>query len=401
MLASHLLLAIGMTSQVSALVGPGFQLTNSYLGNGVDTLRYTQQTYQWCGLKRDTTLNFNQALPLMDNNLEAQYEQVGVAGEILTEVGQIILEESGGNPLVLGAGTFVLLGGVACNLVNIFASKTQTTYGIGCSGSCDGDSAANVYVKLANCPDGEVTFHLKLGVQSVGCIASYPNSHFKVSGGSCLRVDVFSGADRHAFSLQTGQERPWTWPLANAAFWFIRFNTGAILVNGGKLTSLEAATNKDDIKIMSQDGSRSFGFDKGGALKVWHRTASATVFAGGNNIGSLRMQSDCNLVLYTQSNVPVWSSNTWNRGTNCYLKMQNDGNLVIYTGGTPLWATATNSLLELDGPDVASLELIDVDVASLPVVQLEQVKQDETQMLLQAEKSTLGAEQVQQLEPTA
>ncbi|KAL5991699.1 hypothetical protein ACLOJK_012609 [Asimina triloba] len=56
---------------------------------------------------------------------------------------------------------------------------------------------------------------------------------------------------------------------------------------------------------------------------------------------SLRMQSDCNLVLY-DNEYPVWSSGTYNQDQNCRCTMQTDGNLVIYTpSGAPIWASNT------------------------------------------------------------
>nr|AUX13430.1 mannose binding lectin [Microsorum sp. SU-2018] len=58
---------------------------------------------------------------------------------------------------------------------------------------------------------------------------------------------------------------------------------------------------------------------------------------------SLHMQTDCNLVLYKNGNQPLWASNTFQRGTGCYLIMQTDGNAVVYTSASQaVWATGTN-----------------------------------------------------------
>nr|AUX13429.1 mannose binding lectin [Microsorum sp. SU-2018] len=58
---------------------------------------------------------------------------------------------------------------------------------------------------------------------------------------------------------------------------------------------------------------------------------------------SLRMQTDCNLVLYKNGNRPLWASNTNQKGTGCYLIMQTDGNAALYTSARKaLWATGTN-----------------------------------------------------------
>ncbi|KAG6479672.1 mannose-specific lectin-like [Zingiber officinale] len=54
------------------------------------------------------------------------------------------------------------------------------------------------------------------------------------------------------------------------------------------------------------------------------------------------MQPDCNLVLY-DSGLAVWSSGTYNQGYNCVLRMQTDGNLVIYSNGNDaIWASNTS-----------------------------------------------------------
>jgi hypothetical protein len=61
----------------------------------------------------------------------------------------------------------------------------------------------------------------------------------------------------------------------------------------------------------------------------------------------LRMQSDCNLVLYRIQGhglpkAPVMASNTQGRAQGCILTMQNDGNLVISDNvHRPVWATNT------------------------------------------------------------
>jgi hypothetical protein len=54
----------------------------------------------------------------------------------------------------------------------------------------------------------------------------------------------------------------------------------------------------------------------------------------------LKMQSDGNLVLYTQSGRALWASNTWGTGGDSAI-MQDDGNFVLYDGSTPLWSSDT------------------------------------------------------------
>ncbi|OAE33628.1 hypothetical protein AXG93_4689s1140 [Marchantia polymorpha subsp. ruderalis] len=57
---------------------------------------------------------------------------------------------------------------------------------------------------------------------------------------------------------------------------------------------------------------------------------------------SLKMQSDCNLVLYANNVRPVWATDTMNQGEDCYFLLQADGDGVIWTGdGRALWRTNT------------------------------------------------------------
>ena len=57
----------------------------------------------------------------------------------------------------------------------------------------------------------------------------------------------------------------------------------------------------------------------------------------------LKMQSDGNLVLYTDAGVPLWASNTNGTSTGNYAVMQSDGNLVVYSSThQPLWASNTS-----------------------------------------------------------
>nr|QIB98743.1 lectin 3 [Arisaema heterophyllum] len=56
----------------------------------------------------------------------------------------------------------------------------------------------------------------------------------------------------------------------------------------------------------------------------------------------LILQEDCNFVLYDRGRA-VWGSGTDGRASYCYVRMQSDGNLVIYSNvGRPLWASNTD-----------------------------------------------------------
>lgn len=53
------------------------------------------------------------------------------------------------------------------------------------------------------------------------------------------------------------------------------------------------------------------------------------------------MQTDCNLVLYDRD-IPIWSSRTSEKGTDCKLLLQNSGELFIISGtGVTLWRSET------------------------------------------------------------
>lgn len=68
---------------------------------------------------------------------------------------------------------------------------------------------------------------------------------------------------------------------------------------------------------------------------------------------TLSMQSDCNLVMYSNGR-STWSTNTAGH-QNCMAAFQTDGNFVVYSNGAPIWSSRTNAyggarmLLQNDG----------------------------------------------------
>lgn len=73
----------------------------------------------------------------------------------------------------------------------------------------------------------------------------------------------------------------------------------------------------------------------------------------------LVLQNDGNLVEYTSSNTPIWSTNTQGQSP-AYLSMQTDGNLVLYnTNGQAIWNSQT------EGSNSTSLTLHSNGVLSL------------------------------------
>ncbi|KAI0504178.1 hypothetical protein KFK09_015127 [Dendrobium nobile] len=90
-----------------------------------------------------------------------------------------------------------------------------------------------------------------------------------------------------------------------------------------------------------------WGLFAGGSMAQMNHMLSGDVLKTGQNISNLLytllMQTDCNLVLYRNPSVAVWSTNTNGKGRECELRLKTDGNLVIYGKDEKLiWQTGTN-----------------------------------------------------------
>jgi hypothetical protein len=73
------------------------------------------------------------------------------------------------------------------------------------------------------------------------------------------------------------------------------------------------------------------------------RSGTTTFGTTGNTGAYLTLQTDGNLVSYTQTGTPIWTSNT-NGHNNDTLRLQDDGNLVIYDSNAAiLWSSNTNN----------------------------------------------------------
>ena len=97
--------------------------------------------------------------------------------------------------------------------------------------------------------------------------------------------------------------------------------------------------------IWSKNGISTLTYQNDGNL-VLYRNGKA-VWATGTeekNAGKAIMQSDGNFVIYTSSDKPIWSSNTYcDNNENAEIILQDDRNLVIYTtGGKAVWSSGTN-----------------------------------------------------------
>lgn len=100
-------------------------------------------------------------------------------------------------------------------------------------------------------------------------------------------------------------------------------------------------TNNDCLE--SPDGTYLMSFSSNGTLNAvdgnnnqyWTPNISALG-------GTLKVQQDGNLVLYSSTGSVIWSTQTSNSGSGNYLTMQNDGNLVLYTStNQAIWSIYT------------------------------------------------------------
>lgn len=100
----------------------------------------------------------------------------------------------------------------------------------------------------------------------------------------------------------------------------------------------------NDDYLESDNGDYRFYLQGDGnlVLRNWN-TREALWSSGTNGQGGtrLQLQSDSNLVLYTDGGSALWASNTVGSGAE-YLILQNDGNLVLKTGShSAVWSTDT------------------------------------------------------------
>jgi hypothetical protein len=155
------------------------------------------------------------------------------------------------------------------------------------------------------------------------------------------------------------------------------------LTPGGYLLSADGSTtlliNSKGIPELRSNARMTWGGGKGGTAQLlamqsdgnlveYSNTGSALWSSGtsGNPGASLVLQPDGNMVIYSTTGQPLWASGTANApdyysvpfysftgGTllpgqsmntpkgNYHLELQRDGNLVLYNVGQPLWATGT------------------------------------------------------------
>jgi len=112
--------------------------------------------------------------------------------------------------------------------------------------------------------------------------------------------------------------------------------------NKATLNSGESITRSNN--MLSPDSQSVLSIENDGNLILYSNFKNVwNTGVVGNGSNRLVMQSDGNLVYYTQNNVALWSSQT-SGNTGARLVIQTDGNMVVYSsGGAALWASYTNS----------------------------------------------------------
>jgi serine/threonine protein kinase len=103
-------------------------------------------------------------------------------------------------------------------------------------------------------------------------------------------------------------------------------------------------------KLLSLNQLYRFEFLPDGDLVLYDNYTDKPIWSSNTKgeADSLVMQDDGNLVLYSKSKSPIWSSGSVGKHGDYYLQLQDNGNLVIlwgkpYSGNVvPIWATNTN-----------------------------------------------------------
>ncbi|EWC45993.1 hypothetical protein DRE_04786 [Drechslerella stenobrocha 248] len=111
---------------------------------------------------------------------------------------------------------------------------------------------------------------------------------------------------------------------------------GSTLTNGERLSVGESLFSPDgSVELKIQDDGK-FAIYWDGECRFQNTPEQR------DDINSVVMQDDGNLVLYTHDNEPAWASDTGGEGDDsCVLEVQDDGNVVLYKR-TAIWASNTS-----------------------------------------------------------
>ncbi len=162
----------------------------------------------------------------------------------------------------------------------------------------------------------------KLVMQSDGNVVAYDGASVLWASGTNPAGAVAVMQSDGNFVVYDGSNNP-LWATETSG------NPGAYLTLG----------NAGEFGVLSVGGSTTLWAP--GRLFSGHRLlAGQSVFSPAGRY-RLTMQSDGNLVEYSQANVAVWASGTSTAGSTAVV--QSDGNVVVYDGSnTPLWASDTS-----------------------------------------------------------
>lgn len=96
--------------------------------------------------------------------------------------------------------------------------------------------------------------------------------------------------------------------------------------------------------LHSNNGRFEFILQRDGNLVLYRTSNGFPLWASGTNGRDVRvcaMQTDGNLVIYSNGGRALWSSGT-HRHPGSFLAVQDDANVVIYKPHHAVWATGTN-----------------------------------------------------------
>lgn len=111
------------------------------------------------------------------------------------------------------------------------------------------------------------------------------------------------------------------------------------------ITTPEHVAGSATVTVVTAYGSSntsSFTFKAASTMTGGQSLIAGDHITSANGGYSLKMQTDCNLVLYKTGGGATWATDTSRSDTACHADMQKDGNLVIYNSvGKAVWSSNT------------------------------------------------------------
>jgi hypothetical protein len=138
--------------------------------------------------------------------------------------------------------------------------------------------------------------------------------------------------------------------VADGVAWMNDPNFGLRINVVSPITVSPSSVNVSDLSsgqtVFSAANHYALVMQTDGNLVLYNNGVAAWYSATNGHPGARFVkQGDCNLVIYSAQNIPLWSSGTANAGTSCVLTLQPDGNLVLNSGANvTLWSTNTSNI---------------------------------------------------------